>query len=965
VLNEDYTYRPLLVPQRLPALVLLVTLAYSYSYATEPAKSQPSLSPDTQSQLNPSQLARDDVTAGFAYLQHSQDANAKNRFDAAILLAQAEHDLAVEASARRGLGLILIHAAQYETARAQFEQSLTQAQAAGDAKDVASDHQELGTVAYYMSDLKSMRSFWNLAWKEFEALGDRPHEEDIIYNLGFDPTLSDQKRERLIREGLVLARQDHDKDREGNFLHHLADLRYTQGNYTAALELLSEAQLCFQQAGDQLEVGRALNSRARLYKAHGLYALAISTDTQALKIQRGIGDQTGILQSLTAIGDSYGLMGDEKHSLVEYEQALAIAQQAQSPRLIAFVRGDVAGEQIKLGQYHQAARTLTALVKDNTDPFDLTLRYAQLSEADVDMGDFRDALNADNAANAALLKIPNSATYEQRVIGMYLRAKAEAGLGQVNHALSDIHACITMLEHIRSELVPNDSMKLQFGDLYKGVYDYGIELNYQNGDMKQALEIAEEGQARAFVDLLSSRHIALRPAERVASSNIQKQAGPGKPDDLSSRGDTSSGNNALEKAAGVEPLPSFVSIKAMPIEQIAAIAMQMHTTLINYWVTKDRTYIWVINPAGNLSTLRVTVTRQHLSDLIAQVWAGAGHTQNPSTHGIGRRQLAGINTAAVNLTIRGGGLIAGDRHQNQAWHELFRLLILPIRDRLPQKNGSLLTIIPNGPLFGLSFAALQDDAGHYLVEKYAFDYVPSVAVLRYTEIEAHQMGDRPTHYLLVADPKVLPDLPDGKSLPALPGSLEEVKAIRKLLPANEATVLIGSQAREDIVEQRAPESSVIHFATHAVILPDDPLDSFIALGRNSANAAEDGRLTAGKIYKLKLNTKLVFLSTCRSASGQITEDGIVGLTRAFFYAGTPTVVASLWDVADKPTSILVSDFYAAYRDQYTPSEALRQAQLKMLRSLRAGKILVNTPAGTERLPENPLFWSSFIVIGNP
>jgi len=946
----------------LTALVIVVTLAGGQSYANEAAISQSSFLPDAQSQVNLSQHAQGDMTAGFAYLQHSQDADAKKKFDAAILLAQAGRDLAVEAAARRGLGIILIHATQYETARVQFEQSLTQAKAAGDAKDVASDHQELGTVAYYISDLKSMRRFWNLAWTEFETLGDRPHEEDIIYNLGFDPTLSDKERERLIREGLVLARQDHDKDREGNFLHQLADLRYAQGNYTAALEVLSEAQLCFQQAGDQLEVGRALNSRARLYKAHGLYALAISTNTQALKIQRDIGDQTGILQSLTAIGDSYGLMGDEKHSLVEYEQALAIARKAQSPRLISFVRGNVAGEQIKLGQDRQAAQTLKELVKDNADPFDLTLRYAQLSEADDDLGDFGDALNA---ANAALLKIPNIATSEQRVIGLYFRARAEAGLGQVNHALSDIHACLAMLEHIRSELVPNDSMKLQFGDVYKGVYDYGIELNYKNGDMKQALEIAEEGQARAFVDLLSSRHIALKSNEQVAFSDTRKQTRPGKTNDLTSRGDDSSESDALEKAAGVEPLPSFVSIRALPITQVSAIAMRLHTTLINYWVTKDQTYIWVINPAGKLSTVRVAASRQLLSDLIAQAWAGSGHMQTGGTQSMSAAQPEEIKAATVNLTARGGELIVGVRYQTQAWRELYRLLILPIRDRLPQKSGSLLTIIPNGPLFGLSFAALQDDTGHYLVEKYALDYVPSVAVLHYTEIEASQMFDRPPHYLLVADPQVLPKLPDGKSLPALPGSLEEVKAIRNLLPANEATVLIGSDAREDIVEQHAQEASVIHFATHAVILPNDPLDSFIALGRNSGNVVEDGRLTAGKIYSLRLSAKLVFLSTCRSASGQITEDGIVGLTRAFFYAGTPTVVASLWDVADKPTSLLVSDFYAAYRDQKSPSDALRHAQLKMLQSLRAGNVLVNTPEGPETLPENPLYWASFIVIGDP
>jgi CHAT domain-containing protein len=265
----------------------------------------------------------------------------------------------------------------------------------------------------------------------------------------------------------------------------------------------------------------------------------------------------------------------------------------------------------------------------------------------------------------------------------------------------------------------------------------------------------------------------------------------------------------------------------------------------------------------------------------------------------------------------------------------------------------------------LPFAALTDAHGRYLLERFSLHYTPAVSLLRFTEKKEREAQPVSAHYLLVADPAGMPRDPDQNTLPSLPGSRREVAAVARLLPSNQVTILEGRKAVEGQVSILAGQNTVIHFATHGIIRDDRPFDSYLALGANPADAKQDGRLTAEKIYAMDLHADLVFLSACRSGQGKVSGDGIVGLTRAFWYAGTPSVIASLWDVADEPTYRLVASFYRARLDGDDKSRALRTAQLRLLHQLRAGTVTVHTAAGEFVLPEDPMFWAGFVLQGEP
>jgi len=222
----------------------------------------------------------------------------------------------------------------------------------------------------------------------------------------------------------------------------------------------------------------------------------------------------------------------------------------------------------------------------------------------------------------------------------------------------------------------------------------------------------------------------------------------------------------------------------------------------------------------------------------------------------------------------------------------------------------------------------------------------------------------PGDVLLIGDPAGPPKIPGEPPLPRLAGASEEVRAIARLVPAARTTVLAGPAATEPRVRAALPNKAVIHFATHGIIRDGNPLASFLALGTVGEGVA-DGQLTADKIYGLDLEANLIVLSACRSGGGVITGDGIAGLARAFFYAGTPSVIVSVWDVADQPTNQLLPAFYRAWLTGADKASALRTAQLALIRSLRAGQVKVTLPAGTFVLPEDPAFWAAFVLLGEP
>ena len=157
---------------------------------------------------------------------------------------------------------------------------------------------------------------------------------------------------------------------------------------------------------------------------------------------------------------------------------------------------------------------------------------------------------------------------------------------------------------------------------------------------------------------------------------------------------------------------------------------------------------------------------------------------------------------------------------------------------------------------------------------------------------------------------------------------------------------------EKTVRALSPTHDVLHFATHAELSKEDPLSSAILLTK-AGN--DDGALEVREIFGMNLNASLVVSSGCETGLGKLSSgDELVGLTRAFIYAATPSVVASLWKVDDTSTAGLMGNFYRNLKTA-SKTEALRQAQLAMIRGVASSDLLAKRGiGGIAKLGEIPV-----------
>jgi len=243
-------------------------------------------------------------------------------------------------------------------------------------------------------------------------------------------------------------------------------------------------------------------------------------------------------------------------------------------------------------------------------------------------------------------------------------------------------------------------------------------------------------------------------------------------------------------------------------------------------------------------------------------------------------------------------------------------------------------IIPNGPLHFLPFQALINKKGRYLVEKYSLVYSPSASVYIVSNDKLTKTGSR---FMGMA----LSDVNIG-NYAGLPGTEDEVKKILPLFKDNISA--FSKDCTETFVKRNAGNYDFIHFATHGIYNYRQPLYSCLLFPQTEE---DDGNLNVFEVFELNLNAKLVTLSACETGLGNLNQgDELTGLSRAFLFAGSSSVLVSLWAVADYPTALLMSDFYS-YLKEHNLQEALTLAQRNTLK----------------QYPQ-PIYWSPFILIGN-
>ncbi|BAY66438.1 TPR repeat-containing protein [Calothrix brevissima NIES-22] len=480
--------------------------------------------------------------------------------------------------------------------------------------------------------------------------------------------------------------------------------------------------------------------------------------------------------------------------------------------------------------------------------------------------------------------------------------------GNLSAAEKTLYEGIKVYEFLRDKNLA-DTNKVSLFDIQSNTYRNLQQVLIAQNKTDAALEIAERGRARAFVELLASR---------VSTNNKQADK----------------------------------SLEPPTIAEIKQIAKQQNATLVQYSIIYDEfkvagkqqskesdLYIWVVKPTGEVIFRKVDLKPLWQKDNLTLA-------QLIST----TRDSLGVGDEDRNMIFKAEVVNSGNETiQRASLLKLHQLLIKPIADLLPTDTNKRVTFVPQENLFLVPFPALLDEQGKYLIEKHTILTSPAIQVLELTHQQKKLItvgNSTPQNAVIVGNP-TMPKFTAkygeaAKQLKPLPGSEREAKAIAPLLNAQ---ALTGKEATETAIKAQVSQASIIHFATHGLFDHFQGLQSSIAL---APSASDDGFLTAEEILNLKLNADLVVLSACNTGRGKITGDGVIGLSRSLFIAGTPSVLVSLWSVPDAPTAELMTEFYQnLYQKKLDKAQALRQAMLKV----------------KEQYPNTPRKWAAFTLIG--
>src|SRR5947207_14874227 len=225
-------------------------------------------------------------------------------------------------------------------------------------------------------------------------------------------------------------------------------------------------------------------------------------------------------------------------------------------------------------------------------------------------------------------------------------------------------------------------------------------------------------------------------------------------------------------------------------------------------------------------------------------------------------------------------------------------------------------------MYYIPFQALYDGA-KYLVDSHDITYGASASVLRICRQRKVQKTEEDL-VLAVADELT-------------PFINEEVEALRELLP--NARIFTGTEAKEDKLRQYGPTAGKIHIAAHGIFRSDNPMFSSLKLG--------DTWLNLFDIFNLQLGAELTTLSACETGMSAVWEgDELLGLARGFLYAGTPSLVVSLWTVNDRSTAQLMRRFYMGLNSGLTKPHSLREAIIEVKKHF-----------------PHPYYWAPFVLMG--
>jgi CHAT domain-containing protein len=289
-----------------------------------------------------------------------------------------------------------------------------------------------------------------------------------------------------------------------------------------------------------------------------------------------------------------------------------------------------------------------------------------------------------------------------------------------------------------------------------------------------------------------------------------------------------------------------------------------------------------------------------------------------------------------------------------AARELYALLIAPAEQQL--RNVGTICIVPDSFLWNVPFQALMTPSERFLIEDHAVYYAPSLSVLHEMNPKRSASENMRPSLIAFGNPVIGKDEQRNTDVCPLPEAEQEVSSIARSFDSKTGKILIGRDATEKTFKSLAPAYSIIHLATHGIIDNRQPLYSHLLLTKTEGDPDNDGRLEARQIMDMNLHADLAVLSACETANGRIAPgEGVMGMSWAFFVAGTRSMLVSQWKINSASTSELMLNFYKNLNRNNSNTKGIKAQALRNAAVVRI----------KDRQYQHPFYWAGFGLIGSP
>jgi CHAT domain-containing protein/tetratricopeptide (TPR) repeat protein len=765
----------------------------------------------------------------------------------------------------------------------------------------------------------------------------------------------------LNKEALAIAQSLNHKKEEGKCLNHIGIYYETLDNYSKALNFYEEALTIAKDIKDKVNESACLTNIGTIYGKIGDYDKALEFLIKALRKDQLLRNDEYVSIDLINVGEIWrrnGLVsGDKEHfdkALSYFHDCLELIRKTGDRQTEVYVLNNIGSVQSELRKYKDALKHFESSYEMAEKIKDIEMMGMILNNIGIvhyNQGNYEKSTEYNQKAIDLALGIEG----EQILWEAYLEiARAYEKQNKFIEALENYEESIRIIENIRSKIELEELKARYLGtDKRIDAYHYLIHLlvafpqSHQEEEYNlKAFNYLERAKARAFLDSLELSNVNISPK---IGSKLQ--------------------NKEKELMKDISKLYAKLLAAELSTEEKNVIEEKLKNkeneldSLKREMRTKSPAYTNLIYPEN----ITLDETQRELLDSNTAFFAYCLGKEHSYAFVITKKDFRiFLLPSRVNIQKKVSDYlkIISDKATNnfKLGYKLFETLVLPGLDN----NIKNIIFIPDGILHFLPYETLitHKEKRDWLIKDYKIAYAPSISSLREIIQRKKSNGPKPRMDILAfGDPFFGPwETGDNGSdifqnyyssnafnFFRLKYSGFEIDKISSLFKKRKRKIFRRKQAnKEQLINHNLDDYKIIHFATHSIIDENIPARSSIVLSQDE-DLTQDGFLQMREIYNLKLNSDLVTLSSCQTGLGEfIKGEGIEGINRAFFYAGTSSVLMSLWAVNDQASYQLMERFYFHLRSSESIMSALRKAKLELINS--------NTLS-------HPYYWAGFIVSG--